>query len=148
MIRSLRSLFVLLAPLALAGCFSRGAVWADRIEPGPPIAEPGPDAYRVWHDGAGWHLRVSADVVRHFHGSIHGGDTGQVKRIDVPEDGVYSRDGSLYFSFLANEEAGFDWRGEGCVDLALFIDADARAARVHLGAFGASPTHVPETVCP
>jgi hypothetical protein len=148
MVRSIRSLAVVL-PLAVAGCFSRGTLLArGAIEPGPPLEDTGPDAYRVWHDFGGWHLRVNADVVRHFHGAIHGGDTRHVKLVDLPEDAVDTRTGGLYFSFLADQEAGFDWRGEGCVDLALYIDGHARTTRVLIGAYGASPTHVPETVCP
>ena len=147
--RSIRSLWVVVAlPLATAGCFSRGAVYAERIESGAPLADPGPDAYRVWHDGAGWHLRVSTDVVRRFSGEIHGGDTRHVKLLDVPDDAVDTRGGGLRFSFLADDEAGFDWRGGGCVSLALFIDGDARTNRVLVGAYGASPSHVPQTVCP
>jgi len=146
--RSAHSLVVLLSLPLVTGCFSPGAVWADRIEPGAPLADPGPDAYRVWHDGAGWHLRVSSDVVRRFEGEIFGGDPRHLRLVNVPQDAVDTRGGGMRFAFLAVEEAGFDWRGDGCVSLALFIDGDARPMRVAVGAFGASPSRMPQTVCP
>jgi hypothetical protein len=146
--RPVHSLFVLLSLPLATGCFSRGAVWADRVEPGAPLVDPGPDAYRVWHDAAGWHLRVRSDVIRRFEGEISGGDTRHVQLVAIPANAVGTYGGGLRFSFLAAEEAGFDWRGDGCVSLALFIDGDARPTRVAIGAFGASPSRIPQTVCP
>ncbi len=147
MAHRIRPLLLALVPLALAGCFSRGAVLARRVDPGPPLVDTGGDAYRVWHDRAGWHLRAGSDVVRHFHGEIRGGDAGDVQRVDLPEDAVEDGRGRILFSFLADEEAGFDWKGGGCVSLALYIDGDARPLRVFVGEFGASPSRMPARVC-
>jgi hypothetical protein len=145
-----RLLFAILPLLALtAACgFGRGSVHARRVDAGPPLAANDPDAYRVWHDGSGWHVRVHSDVVRRFHGVIATEDVARLQLVDVPEDAVQARRDTIAFSFLADEEAGFDFRSDGCLDLALYVDGDPRALRVEIGRFAASPPRVPYTVCP
>jgi hypothetical protein len=142
---SLAALTIL--PLVAAGCFGRGSVMARRIEQGPPLAESGPAAYRLWHDGAGWHVRVHSDVVRRFHGVIEADDVRRLSGVDVPEDAVRVSRDRIAFSFLADEEAGFDFRADDCLDLSLYVDGDPRPLRVDIGRFGASPARVPYTVC-
>lgn len=138
---------VALVLLLSAGCgFSRGAVLARRVEEGPPLEDPGSESYRLWHDGGGWHLRARSDLPRRFHGEIAGtGD--RVSAVGVAGDAVSAGGGRLRFSFLAGDEAGFDFGG-GCVDLALYVDGDPRPLRVFIGEFGAAPGRVPFRVCP
>ena len=96
-VRAATALLLLLA----GGCgFSRGAVLARRVEPGPPLEDPGSDAYRLWHDGAGWHLRARADLPRRFHGEIAGAG-GQVTPQGVAPEAVSASGGRIRFSFLA-----------------------------------------------
>ncbi|WP_242345589.1 hypothetical protein [Anaeromyxobacter terrae] len=141
--RAATALLLLLA----GGCgFSRGAVLARRVEPGPPLEDPGSEAYRLWHDGAGWHLRARADLPRRFHGEIAGA-SGRVTPQGVAPDAVSAGGGRIRFSFLAGDDAGFDFGGS-CVNLALYIDGDPRPLRVFIGAFGAAPGRVPYRVCP
>jgi hypothetical protein len=136
----------LLFAVAVTGCyFSRGAVLARRVEPGPPLEDPGSESYRLWHDGAGWHLRARSDVPRHFHGEIAGAERPTAQ--GVPPEALSGGGGRVRFSFVAGADAGFDFSG-GCVDVALYIDGDARTLRVFTGAFGAAPSRVPFEICP
>jgi hypothetical protein len=147
---SSRALAVVLAPLLLASCFSRGAVHSYRTEDGRPIADPGPgDAYLVWHDRAGWHLRARSDSGQRFEGLIEGG-ARRVAPVGVAPEAVRAEGGAIAFSFVgdpARGEAGFDWQG-GCADFSLFVAGAARPLRVHAGAYGASPPRVPFSLCP
>jgi hypothetical protein len=136
----------LLLSLAAAGCgFSRGSVLARRVEPGPPLEDPGSESYRLWHDGAVWHLRARSDVPRRFHGEIAGAERPTVQ--GVPAEALSGGGGHVRFSFVAGDEAGFDFAGR-CVNVALYIDEDARPLRVFTGAFGAAPGRVPFRICP
>jgi hypothetical protein len=142
-----RPLALALFPLLALACFGRGSVMARRIDPGPPLGDSGPDVYRVWHDGAGWHVRVHSDVVRRFHGVIASDDVEKLRPVDIPDDALHVSRDRIAFSFLADEEAGFDFRSDGCLDVALYVDGDPRPLRVDIGRFGASPARVPYTVC-
>jgi hypothetical protein len=132
----------------LASCFSRGAVHSYRTEGGRPLADPGPEAYLVWHDGAGWHLRARSDTAHRFHGRVEGARVTHLA--GLPEEAVRAaEDDAIAFSFVADGpgEAGFDWRGDGCPDLSLYVDGEARPLRVFAGAYGASPPRVPFRIC-
>ncbi len=136
----------ILFALTVTGCyFSRGAVLARRVEPGAPLEDPGAESYRLWHDGSVWHLRARSDVPRRFHGEIAGADRPTTQ--GVPADALAAGDGYVHFSFVAGAETGFDFAGR-CVDVALYIDGDARPLRVFTGAFGAAPGRVPFRICP
>jgi hypothetical protein len=145
-----RALAVVLAPLLLASCFSRGAVHSYRTEGGRPIADPGPgDAYLVWHDRAGWHLRARSDAGQRFEGRIEGG-VRRVAPVGLAADAVRTGGGAIAFSFEGGPgsgEAGFDWQG-GCADFSLYVGGAARPLRVFAGAYGASPPRVPFSLCP
>jgi hypothetical protein len=108
--------------------------------------DPGPDAYRVWSDVSGWHLRVRSDVVRRFEGQIRGAE-GDVALVHLREDAVERSGGLLRFSFASRGEAGFDWKDGRCVELALYVDGDDRPLRSFVGAFGAMPARTPLRVC-
>jgi hypothetical protein len=146
-----RALAVLSTTLALAGCFSKGAVHSYRTEPGRPVAAPGPDdAYLVWHDRAGWHLRARSETGRLFSGVVESRGARQVSPVGVPAGAVRPGGGAIAFSFAGDPrgaETGFDWQG-GCADFALYVGEDARPLRVFAGAYGASPPRVPFSLCP
>jgi hypothetical protein len=137
----------LVASFLLASCFSRGAVHSYRTEGGRPLADPGPEAYLVWYDGEGWHLRARSDTARRFHGRVEGGRVTGLA--GLPEEAVRAEGDAIAFSFVAAGpgETGFDWRGDGCPDFSIYVDGDARPQRVFAGAYGASPPRVPFTLC-
>jgi hypothetical protein len=148
-----RPLAALSAALALAGCFSKGAVHSYRTEPGPPVAPPDPeDAYVVWHDGAGWHLRARPGSGQVFTGLVESSGVRRVAPVGVAADAVRASRGAIAFAFafagdLGGGEAGFDWQG-GCADFSLYVDGDARPMRIFAGAYGASPPRIPFSLCP
>lgn len=136
--------------LVAAGCtLTRGAGMAQRTAPGRPLVTPGAEAYLVWHDDAGWHLRARSDVVHRFHGEIEAGHADAVTPVGVERAAVIAARGGIAFSFaVENAEAGFDWRANGCQGFAIYVDGDERPLRVFAGALGASPTRVPFSLCP
>jgi hypothetical protein len=148
---SRRTLAVAASSLALAACFSRGAVHSYRTEPGRPLADPGPsDAYLVWHDGGGWHLRVRSETGRTFVGLVEGDGPRGVTPVGIRPEALRTTGDAIAFGFVADPragEAGFDWKG-GCAEFSLYVEGDDRPLRVFAGAFGASPPRVPFELCP
>jgi hypothetical protein len=148
-----QALAVLVSFLALAGCttFSRGAVSYLRTDEGRSIVDPGPaESYLVWHDPAGWHLRVRSDTTHTFQGQVITEGTRSVTAIGIGADAVHAAGGGLSFAIVADGragEVGFDWEG-GCTEFSLYVDGDFRPLRVFAGQFGASPTHTPFSLCP
>jgi hypothetical protein len=150
---SRRALAVLASSLAISGCyFSRGAVIALRTDEGRAIAEPDPaETYLVWHDPAGWHLRVRSEAARRFEGLVVTGDARSVTAIGVEPAAVRAAGAGIAFDIVAGAgagEVGFDWQGSGCAEFSLYLDGDARPLRVFAGAFGAHPTRIPFLLCP
>lgn len=148
-----RRALAVLALLALSGCwFSRGAVLALRTDEGRAIAEPDPaEAYVVWHDPAGWHLRVRSETAHRFEGLVVTGDARSATAVGVEPGAVQAAGDGIAFAIDAGgdaSEAGFDWRGSGCAEFSLYVDGDARPLRVFAGAFGASPARIPFSLCP
>jgi hypothetical protein len=149
--RGVGVLVVGLLVLSGAGCsLTRGDGMAQRTIPGRPLVSPSTEAYLVWHDAAGWHLRARADVARRFHGEIETGGGTSVNPVGgLAKSAILTGGGGIAFNFaLDGAEAGFDWRGDGCQAFALFIDGDVRPLRVFAGALGASPAKVPFSLCP
>jgi hypothetical protein len=147
-----RTLAVAVALAAvLPSCFSRGAVHSYRTEEGRPIAAPDPsDAYVVWHDGAGWHLRVRSEAGRVFEGLVEASGLHRLSPVGIAPDALRRDGGAVAFSFVpdaAVREVGFDWRG-GCADFSLYVDGDARPLRIFAGSYGASPPRIPFSLCP
>jgi hypothetical protein len=144
-----RALVAVVSALVLSSCyFARGSVNSGRTERGRPIADPDPaDAYEVWNDGAGWHLRARSDAGRVFEGQVVG--VRRVSPVGVAPEALHAGGGAVAFSFVPapQGEAGFDWQG-GCAELSLYVDGDARPLRIFAGAFGASPPRVPFVLCP
>jgi hypothetical protein len=147
---SLRAFAAVAAALVLSSCyFARGSVNSGRTEPGRPIADPDPaDAYEVWHDHGGWHLRARSDAGRVFEGLVLG-NVRRVSPVGVAPEALRAAGGAVAFSFVpgAQGEAGFDWQG-GCAEFSLYVDGDARPLRIFAGAFGASPPRIPFSLCP
>jgi hypothetical protein len=147
------SLAVLASLLALGGCttFSRGAVSYLRTDEGRPIVDPGPaESYLLWHDPAGWHLRVRSDTTHTFRGLVITEGTRSVTAIGIGADAVRAADTGIGFEIVADGrtgEAGIDWQG-GCAEFSLYVDGDTRPLRVFAGAFGANPTRIPFSLCP
>lgn len=140
---------VVLVLLALTGCLSNRAMLADPVERGRPEADPGADAYLVWRDADGWHLRARSDVPRRFHGVIEAGLFVKVRPVGIAGDGVWREHGRIGFTFLGGPgERGLDWRGLGCPELSLYMDGDERPLRVFAGATGESPVRMPFSICP
>jgi hypothetical protein len=149
---SRRSLAAVVAALVLPCCiFSRGAVHSYRTEDGRPLADPDPaDAYLVWHDGAGWHLRARSEAGHVFEGLVEASGLRRLSAVGVKPDALREKAGEIAFSFVpdaAGGEVGFDWQG-GCADFSLYVDGDARPLRIFAGAYGASPPRIPFMLCP
>jgi hypothetical protein len=147
------ALAVLASSLALSGCwFSRGAVLALRTDEGRAIAQPDPgETYLVWHDPAGWHLRVRSEAGHRFEGLVVTGGARSVAVVGVEPAAVHAAGDGIAFDIVAGPdagEAGFDWPGSGCTEFSLYVDGDARPMRVFAGAYGANPSHIPFSLCP
>jgi hypothetical protein len=137
--------------LVLAGCFSPGAVYTARTDEGRLLADPGPtDAYLVWHDPSGWHLRVRSDAGRTFAGQVEADRPITVTPVGLAPEALRASGHVIAFGFVADPlggEVGFDWQG-GCSFFSLYVDGDARPLRVLAGAYGASPPRIPFSLCP
>jgi len=146
-----RSFLAVIALSVVPGCFSYGAIHSYRTEGGRPLADPGRgDAYLVWHDGAGWHLRARSDVGHVFEGVVEGGRPRAVAAVGIAPAALRTDGGAIAFSFVppaARAEVGFDWQG-GCTELSLYVDGDSHPLRIFAGAFGASPPRIPFALCP
>jgi hypothetical protein len=146
-----RRMLAAASSLVLAACFSRGAVHSYRTEDGRPLAvEPAADAYLVWHDREGWHLRARSETGRVFSGVVESSRIGRVAPVGVAPEALRAGGGAIAFSFAGGGpggEAGFDWQG-GCADFSLYVGEDARPLRVFAGAYGASPPRIPFSLCP
>lgn len=145
------TLALLSLALSSLACFSRGAVHSYRTEPGAPLVAPGPDdAYLVWHDAQGWHLRARSGAGGVFAGRVEADRVRRVAPKGVAPGAVRADGDVIAFSFpvdAATSEAGFDWEG-GCADFSLYVDGAARPLRVFAGAYGASPPRIPFSLCP
>lgn len=136
------------AALLLASCFSRGSIHSYRTEAGRPHVDPG-EAYLVWQDRGGWHLRARSEVPHTFHGFIDAARVTRLAPAGLPEGAVTAQGGRIAFSFVTagGAEAGFDWRGTDCPELSIYVDGDDRPLRVFAGIYGAHPPRIPFTVC-
>ncbi|HUL61356.1 MAG TPA: hypothetical protein VLU43_18910 [Anaeromyxobacteraceae bacterium] len=150
--RKLASFAMVLGMLGSAGCVT--ARRPPQIAPGRPIFGPGaPEAYWIWHDGGGWHLRsTTAGMPHRFHGTILplGGEITDARPIrpDLP-DRVRVGPGGITFDLVTQGgEDGFDWHvSSGCNRFEIFIDGAARPGHVRLGGPSNSPQHVPFDRC-
>ncbi|HUK65681.1 MAG TPA: hypothetical protein VLV17_02550 [Anaeromyxobacteraceae bacterium] len=125
-----------------------------QIGPGRPVFAPGAtEAYWIWHDQGGWHLRTTtAGAAHRFHGSVValGGEMADVrpKRIEW-KDRIRMSPSAISFDFVTQGgEEGFDWRvSSGCNRFEIFVDGTARPGLVRLGGAAVPPRHVPFDRC-
>ncbi len=148
----MRFFLVIVASSLTLACFSRGAIHTyDGAEPGRPIADPGRgDAYVVWHDGTGWHLRARSEVGHVFEGRVESRRLRSVSPVGVSTDAVRAESGAIAFAFVPGAragETGFDWQG-GCTEFSLYVDGDSHPLRIFAGAYGANPPRIPFSLCP
>ncbi len=138
--------------LFLASCFSRGAIHSYETEGGRPFADPGRgDAYLVWHDGGGWHLRARSDLGHVFEGVVEASRLRSVAPVGIAPAALRTDGGAIAFSFIPPAarvgEVGFDWQG-GCAEFSLYVDGDTHPQRIFAGAYAASPPRIPFSLCP
>jgi hypothetical protein len=151
---SRRALAMLASSLALSGCYfsGRSAVLAGWTEEGRAVAavlDPA-EAYVVWHDPAGWHLRVRSNVARRFEGVVVAAGANGVTAVGVEPAAVRAAGSGFAFDLVADAgagEVGFDWRG-GCAEFSLYVEGETRPLRVFAGPLGANPSHIPFSLCP
>jgi hypothetical protein len=138
--------------LALAGCAT--ARPPPEIAPGRPLFAPGaPEAYWIWHDQGGWHLRTTTAGMPHrFHGLVVPlrGTIVDVRPTRLEwQDRIRMGPRGIEFDFVTQGgEDGFDWHvSSGCNRFETFVDGAARPGLVHLGGVGNRPHHVPFDRC-
>ncbi len=120
-----------------------------RIQPGAPVYAPGaPEAYWVWHDAAGWHLRTTTAGQPHrFQGVVlpFGGEILEVRPLRAESrERIRTGAGGITFDLVTEGgEDGFDWRvSSGCNRFELYVDGAPRPGLVHVGAAAHHPRHV------
>jgi hypothetical protein len=144
---------LLLATLAASSAchYARGIGLTSRMPAGRPLVSPGGDAYWIWEDSRGWHLRTTSDVPRRFRGVVESvdGSVTQVRPIGAARQGVSPGADAIAFDWESSgAEEGFDWRtSDGCARFDIYIDEEPRPLRVFLGAGEKSPERVPFAVC-
>jgi hypothetical protein len=143
----------LLVVIASSGCITTTRR-PPEIASGRPAFGPGaPEAYWVWHDGGGWHLRsTTAGKPRRFHGTVVplGGEITDARPIRPNDvERVRIAPGGIAFDFLTQGgEDGFDWHvSSGCNRFEIYVDGAARPGHVRLGGPANSPQHVPFDRC-
>jgi hypothetical protein len=145
------SVFAAAALLLTACIFSRGSIHSYRTESGRPVATPDPaDAYLVWHDESGWHLRAQSDAGRLFEGIVEASRVRRVTPVGLAPEALRATGDAIAFSFVPDAvggEAGFDWQG-GCAEFSLYVDGDTHPLRIFAGAYGANPPRIPFELCP
>jgi hypothetical protein len=125
-----------------------------RIAMGRPMFAPGsPEAYWIWHDVGGWHLRTTTSMITHqFEGLIrpyNGTITEMRPTRDEWNDRIRIGPDGIAFSFQTGGGMdGFDWRvSSGCNEFHLRIDGVPAPGRVFLGGPGNHPMQMPFMRC-
>jgi len=147
------STMLLAFSLAATGCATTRP--PPPIDGGRPAFGPGAsEAYWIWRDAHGWHLRTtSAGTPHRFHGAIVplDGEIADVRPTRLErDDRIKMGQHEIRFAFVTQGGAdGFDWHvTSGCTRFKIFIDGAARPDLVHLGGFANRPQHVPFARCP
>jgi hypothetical protein len=150
--RRFSSLLLASILLVATGCVT--ARPPPRIAPGRPYFGPGaPEAYWIWHDEGGWHLRTTtAGMAHRFHGTVLAlGGQIMDARPSRPEwqDRIRMSPGGIAFDFVTQGgEEGFDWHvSSGCNRFEIYVDGVPRPGRVRLGGPSSVPRHVPFDRC-
>jgi hypothetical protein len=147
-----RSIRTAAAALALLLASAGGVLAKKQAEGRPTFKADGPEAFWIWHDRGGWHLRVSAPArSKHaYHGVIRGDGLGAIKvtRKSLAPN-VTIADGILRFDLEVGAGGeGFDWQSSGpCTTYELKLDGKPRPDRIHVGATAESPAAMPFDAC-
>ena len=148
-----RLVFQLLA-LALVIMSCATARPPPSIAPGRPPFGPGaPEAYWIWHNQGGWHLRTTtAGLAHRFHGAVVplGGNIVDVRasRLEWQDRIPGGRAGDSVRLRDSGWRRRLDWHvTSGCNRFEIFIDGVARPGLVHLGGPAHQPRHVPFDRC-
>jgi hypothetical protein len=152
MMTKLRTIAIASIIVAFAGCAT--AHPPPRIAPGQPYFGPGaPEAYWLWHDEGGWHLRTTTAGRPHrFHGTVTplGGQIIDLRPSHPRErERISMSPNGISFDLLTQGgENGFDWHvSSGCNRFEIFVDGAPRPGLVHLGGASEHPRHIPFDRC-
>jgi len=106
------------------------------------------EAYWIWHDAGGWHLRTTTRRAAHRFQGFVSGMNGQVERVRATrlEFNDRFRPGarSMGFDFVTDGfEDGFDFQlaESDCAQFNIFIDGRNQPDRVNIGAGNRHPGH-------
>jgi hypothetical protein len=120
----------------------------------PGFRDRAPEAYWVWHDRAGWHLRTTTAHQQHrFQGRIWvgKGEVGNVHPTGLElGDRLKQRGNALAFDFTTKGHAdGFDFQiAEGeCAKFNLLIDGKGKPDAIYVGGRGEQPRRHVFRVC-
>jgi hypothetical protein len=147
---------LMLTGVGLAGGASASTAGDARCDmplPGSVIGDPGVTAgqssgTRVWHDGAGWHVRVThpGSGTEVFTGAVHSPQAITVRGYRVEkEDWIKLDDGGHTLTYkLVNHGAidGIDFTDRCAINTSFSLQRDGRqlsTGDVHLGRNGAHP---------
>lgn len=124
------------------------------VEGRPNELKPGaPEAYWVWHDAQGWHLRTTTARNAHrFTGrvwGVKGAVQAKAVRNELNDRFKHSGKAMTFDFYTQGHEDGFDFQiAEGnCAIFHLFVDGEARPGRIRLGAAGAAPPSATFKAC-
>jgi hypothetical protein len=112
------------------------------------------EAYWIWHDSAGWHLRTTTHSSRHrFQGRVSAmrGSVDNVRATRLEYGDRFRQKGNqMAFDFTTDGGVdGFDFAiAEGdCAQFYLLIDGKPNPERVVIGAGGRHPSHTAFRLC-
>jgi hypothetical protein len=127
---------------------------ARKAAAGQPAFKAGdPEAYFLWHDATGWHLRVTTGPGKKkhkFHGVIRGEGIADPKATTKALGPHIAHAPTVVrFEFEAAEGTeGFDWKASSsCVTPELKIDDQALPEKIHVGAKSETPSAMPFDAC-
>lgn len=114
---------------------------------GRPVFNAGfPASYWIWHDRAGWHLRVTtAGLRRQFSGTVES-TTGFIESfhpasLELRDRVRVERNRLIRFDFWTRGDIdGFDWNTSSmCNNFNLYIDGAPHPERIFVGGFSDIP---------
>jgi hypothetical protein len=114
------------------------------------------DAYFVWQDDAGWHLRTTAKApdIRHFNGRVWVQEGAVIDPAPLTLEGkdrVHKTARSLEIDFYTQPKLdGIDWKFSGakCVQFTLLVEGKEQPKLIFLGATKANPPAATFSICP
>lgn len=118
----------------------------------PAFKNDDPEAFWIWSDDSGWHLRGSVPKKQShkFHGVIRSQGISDAKGSRPSlSSALQATATSIRFEFTLSEGGdGFDWKTTAqCVTLELKIDDKPQPANIHIGEKAESPTAMPFDAC-